>query len=169
MIVLRWLGYLTLTLILAMGLLLFAARFADGPVEIIAGGPFKSGQPYRGQEPDWRFLRDRETVEFQLENPARSRTTWIIEHEGRIYIPCGYMTSSLGKLWKKWPIEAEQDGRATLRVDGILYSRHLRRLTDDPAIEPVLALLREKYQVPATAEAVASGSLWLFEIAPADS
>ncbi len=156
--ILRFLGYTVLGLVLAIGLLLFAARFA--------GGPFTSGEQYAGPEPDWGFVRNRTTVEFQLENPARSRTTWIIEHQGKIYIPCGYMTTTWGKIWKKWPIEAEKDGRAILRVDGKLYSRQLRRIKDGPVVGPIVKLLSEKYNVPASVEAVGSDYLWLFEMAP---
>jgi hypothetical protein len=40
-------------------------------------------------------------VEFQLLAPARSRTTWILYHEDKAYIPCGYMTTWWGKTWKQ--------------------------------------------------------------------
>ena len=49
-----------------------------------------------------------DTVEFQLLEPDRSRTTWILVHDGKIYIPCGYLNSAVGRIWKKWPIEAEK-------------------------------------------------------------
>ena len=73
-----------------------AARFHDGPFEgglaIVAAGSFDSGELHTGlEEPDWGFLRDYSTVEFQLLDPARSRTTWIMEYDGRIFIPSGYM------------------------------------------------------------------------------
>ena len=164
--VLRWMGISLLCLVLMIAGGLFAARFADGPIEIIAGGPFTSGQTVTGPEPDWQFVTDTPTVEFQLLNPARSRTTWIIEHEGKIYIPCGYMTTAWGKIWKKWPIEAEQDGRAILRIDGKLYPRELRRVKSGPEVEAVIGKLGRKYKIPATMEAVDSGYLWLFEMAP---
>lgn len=167
--ILRYLGYTLLTLVLAIGLFLFGARFADGPLEIVAGGPFTSGQAYTGPEPDWSFVRDKPTVEFQLEDPARSRTTWIVEHEGKIYIPSGYMTTTWGKIWKKWPIEAEKNGGAILRVDGKLYSRQLQRIQTGPQVEVIVNLISEKYNIPATVEAVDSGYLWLFEMAPAAS
>jgi hypothetical protein len=164
--ILRWVGGAALSLALLVALLLFAVRFADGPVEIIAGGPFTSGALVEGTEPDWSFVRDTPTVEFQLLNPPRSRTTWIIENEGKIYIPCGYMTTSWGKIWKKWPIEAEQDGRAILRVDGKLYPRQLVRVKSGPALAQVIRKLSRKYKIPANMEAVESGYLWLFEMAP---
>ncbi len=168
--IIRWISYALLTTIAALALLLFGARFADGPLEIIAGGPFTTGRLILGsEEPDWRFLRNAPTVQFQLEDPPRSRTTWIIEHEGKIYIPCGYMTTTWGKIWKKWPIEAEKDGRAILRVDGKLYKRQLIRLTKGPALEPVVKLLGKKYNVPVTMETLDSGYLWLFEMAPRSS
>jgi len=163
--IIRWLGYTLVSVALLITLLLFGARWADGPIEIIAGGPFTSGKLVIGPEPDWRFVRDIPTIEFQLITPARSRTTWIIEHEGKIYIPCGYMTTSWGKIWKKWPIEAEKDGRAILRIADKLYARHLVRVKTGPALESVVRKLGIKYNVPGTMEAVHSGKLWVFEMA----
>ena len=36
--------------------LLVGARFADGPIGIVAGGPFRSGELVSGREPDWSFV-----------------------------------------------------------------------------------------------------------------
>ena len=105
-------GFVLLVVVLVVGL--FAvARIHDGPLEgglaIVAAGAFKSGDLQSDpEEPDWSFLRDYSTVEFQLLDPVRSRTTWIMEHEGRIFIPSGYMNSIGGKIWKHWPKEAEK-------------------------------------------------------------
>ena len=147
----------------------FAARFADGPIVIFAGGPFETGERVEGPEPDWSFIRDVQEVQFQLFTPPRSRTTWILFHEGRIYIPSGYMTTWWGKIWKQWPHEALEDGRAVLRVDGKLYDRTLVRVEEGPEVAPLIAQLGEKYLGDAQAvpaEAVSSGYLWLFELAP---
>jgi hypothetical protein len=165
--ILRWFGYAFVLFLTAISLLVVGARFGDGPVELVAGGPFKTGELITGSEPDWSFVRDEPTVEFQLLSPARSRTTWIIEHDGKIYIPCGYMTTAWGKIWKKWPIEAEQDGRALLRVNDKIYERNLVRIKTGPALEAVVTKLSAKYNVPATIEAVSSDSLWIFAMDPA--
>jgi hypothetical protein len=166
--VLRLLGAVLGLGVLALGLLLVAARFADGPIAIIAGGPFRSGELVSGPEPDWAFARDVREVEFQLVDPPRSRTTWILEHEGKVYIPCGYMDTPWGRFWKQWPIEAERDGRAILRIGSALYERQLVRIADGPLLEPLLAELSRKYLggSPVPSAAVTSGSLWLFELAP---
>jgi hypothetical protein len=156
--------------LLVLGLvgLLVGARFADGPLAIVAGGPFRSGELVTGAEPDWSFVRDTVEVELQLVEPPRSRTTWIVVHEGRAFIPCGYMNSSWGRVWKRWPLEAERDGRAILRVGNDLYERQLVRITEGPLVEPLLAELGRKYgggrHIPL--DYVTSGSLWLFELAP---
>jgi hypothetical protein len=156
--------------LVALGLvgLLVGARFADGPLAIVAGGPFRTGELVTGAEPDWSFVRDTSEVELQLLEPARSRTTWIVVHEGRAFIPCGYMNSTWGRIWKRWPLEAERDGRAILRVGNDLYERQLVRITEGPLVEPLLAELGRKYgggrEIPS--EYVTSGSLWLFELAP---
>ena len=144
------------------------ARMSDGPLAIIAGGPFTSGELFEGPEPDWSFVRDLPTVEFQLLEPARSRTTFIIEHAGKIYIPSGYMTTWWGKLWKHWPEEAEKDGRVLLRVGESIYERQLVRIKEGPLLAPITAELSRKYAggSPVPPDAVTSGYLWLFELAP---
>lgn len=159
---------LLLMLAVGAGALLGVARFSDGPLEIIAGGPLTGGELVSGPEPDWSLIREVTTVEFQLLEPPRSRTTWILEHDGRIFIPCGYMNSTWGRIWKRWPIEAEQDGRAILRVDGKRYSRQLVRVRDPDLASFLVAELNRKYGGKATAETVAAGSLWLFELTPRD-
>ena len=155
-------------LVLLIAVVAIGARFADGPIAIMAGGPFTSGELVTGPEPDWSFVHDIQEVEFQLVDPPRSRTTWIVEHEGRAYIPCGYMTTTWGKLWKQWPFEALEDGRAILRVGDDLYERQLVRIEEGPQVAALRAELSRKYtaigEVPP--EAVSSGYLWLFELAP---
>jgi len=149
-------GFVLLVVVLVVGL--FAvARIHDGPLEgglaIVAAGAFKSGDLQSDpEEPDWSFLRDYSTVEFQLLDPVRSRTTWIMEHEGRIFIPSGYMNSIGGKIWKHWPKEAEEDGRALLRVDGKLYERQLVRIREGDVVPAILAELGRKY--------VPGGNIW---------
>ncbi|GIS18370.1 MAG: hypothetical protein CM15mP120_02860 [Pseudomonadota bacterium] len=63
-----------------------ATRFTDGPMGLVSGGAFSSGEVV-STEPDWRFIKDYDTVEFQLLEPARSRTTWIVEHEAASSYP----------------------------------------------------------------------------------
>ncbi|MEQ8483150.1 MAG: hypothetical protein RIB46_02185 [Pseudomonadales bacterium] len=111
-------------------------------------------------------MRDVDTVEFQLLDPPRSRTTWILLHEGRIYIPSGYMTTSWGRLWKQWPPEAERDGRALLRVGDTVYPRQLVRVGDSARVAALVAEINRKYGAGATPAAVESGYLWLFELQP---
>ena len=149
-----------------------AARLHDGPLggalAIVAAGPFESGEPYAGPEPDWSFLRDYATVEFQLLDPPRSRTTWIMEHDNRIFIVSGYMNTWYGKLWKHWPAEAEADGRILLRVDGRVYERRMVRVTGGDVVPPVLAEISRKYfgGAPVPVSEVTSGNLWMFELTP---
>ena len=150
------------------------ARFSDGPigpwpVEMVTAGPFKTGElQVGGEEPDWSFLKDYPIVQFQLLDPPRSRTTFIMETEGRIFIPSGYMNSTLGKIWKHWPMEAEDDGRALLRVDGKLYERTMVRIEEGKILDGVLGELSRKYAggFPVSQENIDSGDLWIFELEP---
>jgi len=167
------LGGLVALVVLAVAGIFTAARFHDGPFEgalaVVAGGAFVSGELQSGRgEPNWDFLKDYATVEFQLLDPARSRTTFVMEQDGRIFIPSGYMNTARGKIWKHWPIEAEKDGRAILRVDGKLYNRNLVRIKEGDIVAAVLAELGRKYAGGATIplNEVDSGNLWLFELQP---
>ncbi len=165
----RWLGGALIAVLFAFGGLLVLARLSDGPLAIIAGGAFTTGQTVTEHVADWSFVHDIQEVEFQLLDPARSRTTWIIEYEGKAYIPSGYMTTWWGKLWKKWPFEAERDGRILLRIDGKIYERQLVRIDSGPLLAPLTAELGRKYAGGENAipvDAVTSGYLWLFELAP---
>lgn len=164
----RIFGAALAVIVIAIAGLAIAARSHDGPIAILAGGPFASGERVAGPEPDWSFVRDVQEVEFQLLEPPRSRTTWILYHDGKAYIPCGYMTTWWGKLWKRWPHEAARDPRILLRVGGKLYERRLVRVESGPAVAPLLAELGRKYgggrEIPL--DAVTSGYLWLYELAP---
>ena len=165
----RVLGSLLLLLIVGIAALLIGARFSDGPLAIIAGGAFTTGQLVADPVTDWSFAHDIQEVEFQLLEPPRSRTTWIIEHEGKAYIPSGYMTTWWGKLWKHWPFEAEKDGRILLRIGDQLYERQLVRIDSGPELPALIAELGRKYAGSETAipaEAITSGYLWIFELAP---
>ena len=146
-----------------------AVRFSDGPFGIIAGGPLQYGELVQ-DEPDWTFARDVSTIELQLMSPPRSRTVWMIEHEGRIYVPCGYRNTWLGRLWKQWPLEVQDDPRAIVRIEGKRYERTLIAVTSKhPAIEALLAELQRKYVGGGTSAPpgiVDTDALLLFELAP---
>ncbi|MDH3208106.1 MAG: hypothetical protein OEO79_16010 [Gemmatimonadota bacterium] len=168
----RIIGGSALFLVLVVAAVLVTARLHDGPIdgalEIVAAGPFESGEMHTGPEPDWSFLRDYVTVEFQLLEPPRSRTTWIMEHDNRIFIVSGYMNSWYGKLWKHWPGDAAEDGRVILRVDGKLYERQMVRVLEGEVVRPVLAELSRKYTGggPIPVEEISSGNTWMFELTP---
>jgi len=168
--VLRILGVVLAVPLISIAGLAIGARFHDGPIAIFPGGPFESGELVSGPEPDWSFVHDVREVEFQLVDPPRSRTTWILDHAGKAYIASGYMTTWWGRIWKRWPHDAAKDPRILLRIDGKLYERRLVRIEAGPVVEPLLAELSRKYAggraIPI--EAVTSGYLWLYELAPRD-
>ena len=141
-------------------------RFEDGPNRVFSGGPLISGPIYEGAEPDWEFVNTIDTVELQLLEPPLSRRIWIASAQGRLFVWSGYMNSLVGQFWKTWPAQAEADGRALLRIDGIRYERNLRRLTDDRAFEELSAVVSEKYPSRFTRDSVDRGDVWVFEAKP---
>jgi len=153
------------SLVLLVALVLVSMRFHDGPLEILSGGPFKSGVPSNAPN-DWSFLKDRSTIEFQTMEPAQSRTVWLASHDQRLFIVSGYMTTNYGAVWKQWPHYLEADNRVILRIDGMLYEQKLERIMGGPEVIPVLNEFSRKYGDgdAANAEAVASGYTWMYEV-----
>jgi hypothetical protein len=165
--ILKWVGIVVLVIVLALALFLFSMRFADGPRGIISGGPFKTGEP--AATPDsWSRLKDRDTIEFQTMEPARSRTVWLATHDSRLFIVSGYMNTIYGAVWKHWPHYMDADNRVVLRIDGKLYDQVLERITGGPDVVPVLQEFQRKYGLggAATEATVTSGDVWLYEVRP---
>jgi CRISPR/Cas system CMR subunit Cmr4 (Cas7 group RAMP superfamily) len=79
------------------------------------------------------------------------------------------MNSRVGRLWKKWPLEAEADSRAIVRIDGRRYERRLVRVGDPKVFAELAGEIERKYKVPASQATVDEGGLWLFELAPRES
>jgi hypothetical protein len=165
--ILKWLGLTLLAIVLALVVIVLGARFGDGPTVMLPGGPLEAGELYVGPEPDWTFARDYPEMEFQLVDPPVSRTIWLQVVDGKLYALSGYMNSTVGKLWKHWPMQAEKDPRAVIRIDGTRYERKMVRLEPgDPVLEGISAEVRRKYGAPLQPEMAATGDAWFFAIEP---
>ena len=168
-------GILSMALILLAGLAYGGMRLNDGPVEffpwftISIGGPFRSGEVVESPA-NWEVLRDREEIEIQTLSPVTSRTVWVPVVNGKLYIVSGYMTSTLGRLWKQWRHYIEEDNRILIRVDDEIYQQRLERITNGPVTGAVMSEVARKYfggpamVNPAAGAAVTAGSVWLFEV-----
>jgi hypothetical protein len=161
----KWLAIALAVILVMVGGFLAGMRLHDGPLEIISGGPFRTGQ-VTPSPTDWSFIADRATLEFQTLDPATSRTVWLAVHDGRLFLVSGYMTTGYGRLWKQWPHYIEQDDRVILRIDGALYEQRLARIVEGEILAPVLAEFGRKYGFQAGPEAVTSGYAWLYEVKP---
>ncbi len=144
----------------------FKQRFEDGPNRVFSGGPLVSGELFQGPEPDWSFVNEIPTIEMQLEEPATSRRIWVASSAGKLYVWSGYMDTTVGRLWKQWPVQASENGRAVLRIDGTRYERQLNRVQSGPELDGITAVISEKYPSATTRETIESGQVWLFEAAP---
>lgn len=167
--------FVTLVLVPAsiFGSLAIKARFSDGPSVVFSGGPLITGDLITGSgsgsEPDWSFVRDIREFELQLLNPVNSRRLWIVEVDNKLYLNSNYMGGLRQRLWKRWPEQAERDGRALIRIDGKRYERSLVRIRTGSIIDRITQAFSDKYPVKMTPEEVKSEELWLFELAPRNS
>lgn len=157
----RWLGVglgvITLAIVLAFGSIAAIARFTDGPLGPFQGGALRNGPLVTDPVRDWGFVESVMEVELQLIEPPRSRTTWILFHDGSAYIPCGFPNM---RFWKKWPYQAQRDGRAIVRIAGRRYRVDLVRV-EDPALEQALIeTFRHKYEIAGEYES----ETWYFRL-----
>ena len=157
MVVVRWLVRIVAGLVGIGALVFVGARFHDGPLGLIPGGGFASGEEVGEPVADWSFVKDAEVVELQLDAEAGSRTVWILVHEGRAYVPCS-LDFPPGKRWHR---KAVLDGRATLRIEGRRYPVVLTK-TEDAALASALRQeVERKYgRLPPS-----DSGVWIFQVA----
>jgi hypothetical protein len=175
--ILQILGILVLIPAVTIATLRWDNADADGPSILFPGGKLVSGELHTGPAPDWGFTDDVFTIELQLDEPLASRKVFVMESEGKLYVPSGYMKSFLGRLWKDWAFQADTgDGLAVARIDGVRYEQRLIRVADPGVISGVADKMAQKYAGGATPEtiaaiekSVADGDTWIFEIAPRGS
>jgi hypothetical protein len=75
-----------------------AALSRDGPLGPVPGGPLE-GVLVRDRDVDWTFAAPMQTLVLQSGGPPRSRTVWLLVHDGQLFVPSAYATA------KRWPGE----------------------------------------------------------------
>jgi hypothetical protein len=183
--VVKWLKYLGIAVVgiiaLFAGAILAWQKMSDGPYGPLQGGSFKTGEIVSEPITDWSFLPvDIGEIQFELVGFGTSRITGAMIHEGEFYIPCdlGYMWGRFeGRsrfilnvlyIFKHWHTDAEEDGRAILRIDGKLYPGEIVRVTD-PGLEATLRheleLMAQRWLAPvvlAPAPTEPPNDIWFF-------
>ncbi|MEM7218750.1 MAG: hypothetical protein AAF515_10315 [Pseudomonadota bacterium] len=159
MTILKWLVGLLVAVAVLIALVFGGARFADGPLALVPGGPLQSGE-LRATPADWSFAADVEEIEF--ESGGRSRTVWIVADGGDGFIPA----SALFPPMKTWHKEALTEPAAMVRIDGVRYPINLRRIQpDSPRFGVVLQRLQAKYTLPPGSEDVdPAEAVWVFAL-----
>jgi hypothetical protein len=154
--VLRWLAIAIGVIVLLIAGVFVVARFHDGPLGLAPGGALRSGEIVEQPVTDWKFA-DVETIELQLDGESTSRTTWILLHDGRAFIPAS-LSFPPGKRWHK---TADQNGAAWVRVAGRRYPVTLKRELDEPTRAALIEVVRGKY---GGGGPPSEGGVWFFEM-----
>lgn len=129
-----------LALIAIVAIAFVAARFNDGPLGIIPGGPLVAGEVDSTPVDSWDAERDLESIEMQLDGDSTSRTTWFVVHDGKGYIP-----ASLGfPPGKTWHLRADGSS-ATIRVRGKRYPVVLTKLENESIQAALEGIVNVKY------------------------
>ncbi len=159
--VLRWIGIGLAVVAVALVAVGVVVRDCDGPVGPFPGGPLEAGVLVDEPVADWSFAADVNQAELQLLEPPRSRTTWLVVHQGALYVPCGLPNL---RWFKQWPHEAMRDGRALLRIGDRRHPVTLVRVTDDETFAATNRLASEKYGL---GDGVPDhDAVWIFRLDP---
>ena len=157
--ILKALVILVVAIVVLVGAVFAGARFHDGPIALIPGGPLAAGEMVTQPPSDWSFAKDVQEVELQLAYQNTSRTTWILVKDGAAYIPCS-LEFPPGKRWYK---DADKDGAAIVRISGKRYPVTLTRVQDQNQITAVGEVAVAKY--PAAAQS-RGRPVWFFKVDP---
>ncbi len=142
MTVLKYLGYgLLATIVFLIVSILVVQRLSDGPIEPLQGGPFTTGELIETPVEDWSFGELKNT-HFELVGFGTSRRAGYIMLDGVAYMTCdlGFMWNRLEGssrillnliyVFKTWHLDAMEDGRALIRIDGKIYRAQFTKVTD---------------------------------------
>lgn len=98
----------------ALGRMLLA--YADGPVFVFAGGPFRSGEPVAFESIDWAGYDALSELEIELVGAGSSRILWFSVYDGAAYVACDL--DCVGGVLPRWPQQIERDDRVVIRIEG---------------------------------------------------
>jgi hypothetical protein len=154
MTVLRWIRRIAIALVLLVTAVALGARLHDGPLGPLPGGALVAGPLVTHPVPDWTFAASIAEIELQLDAQNRSRTVWVLVHQGKAYVPAATAFPP-GKTWHRAALE---DGRATLRIDGKRYPVTLAKVEDETVTAAVREVAGRKYG------AGPGGEIWLFSV-----
>lgn len=135
------------------------ARFHSGPLGPLPGGAF--AEPTSGEPLEAAALAEIDTIEIEVGgSDPRTRTTWVVVHEGRVFVPAGMAER------KTWPAQAEADGKLRVRTGGKVHGVSARRVYDEATRRAVLAAVGKKYGIEGDPEGDLAKGTWLFELGP---
>jgi len=186
----KWLKYTSLLFLGAVSVAVIAVlimqRVSDGPMEMLQGGPFRTGELITEPVTDWSFALER-PVQFELVGFGTSRTAGYIVHDG-----IAYMTCDLGFIWsrlepgatksilsliyrfKRWHLDAVEDGRALIRDGDSIYPVNFVKV-EDPGLNAILRMemeeLASSYFAPGAlgpAPVEPPNDVWFFRMDPRD-
>ena len=158
--IIGWLFLLTALGLAAIAVVAVAARFHDGPLGPIPGGVFQSAAVDLALIDVAQAARAN-TVEIEVGQPEpKTRTTWIIAHDGALYVPAGYAVR------KQWPRQVDADGRMRLRVDGKVFAAHATRVTDPALHAKLIEVVAKKYNLSGDPQGSMAQGTWFFRLDP---
>jgi len=146
--------------LLALGALLLAAPFFDGPWGPLPGGALRSG-PQVDLPARWPEGSVGETVEIET-RPATpwSVTTWCVVLDGVLYVPADFLNPV-----KLWPFFALEDPRVRVRAGGVRYAARATLVRDTALDARLREAFARKYDLAPDGLAARS-DVWFFRLEP---
>ncbi len=146
-----------LATLLLLAALFFSGCLPIGPLGLLPGGRLR-GVEHQGPEPDWSDLAEWRTVELQVDpGSPHSVNVGLLVHAGRPFVP-----ATLRPAEKRWPRAIAEDARVVLRIQGTLFPRTARRVSDAVLTAALLEAGQLKYD-PSYFE---PDRTWFFELLP---
>lgn len=155
-----WLFLLVALGLAAVAVVSVLARFGDGPIGPIPGGPFRAS----AEDPsslDRALAAKADTIEIEVgKDHPLTRTTWVVAEDGTLYVPAG------GAAYKTWPKQAEADGAMRIRLDGHVFALKATRVTDPALHAKLLEAAAAKYHLTGDPNGAMAQGTWFFRLDP---
>ncbi len=184
--ILRWLGIALVALVAVLVAVPVGtgvvARFWDGPIGPVPGGPLRTGTLVSEPDVDWSLAQGSfGEIELQLVEPLGSRIVGGMVYEGQLFAICdlGFIARRVPerrlvlsrlRILKRWHEDALRDGRVVLRIAGKRYERQAVRVTDPELLATFRPMVEEManqyFSSPLLDVPTDPNEIWFFRMDP---
>jgi hypothetical protein len=134
-----------------------------GPIGPIPGGRLR-GDPGSSEVVDWGVSSDAQTAQLET-RPADpySVNTWFVTLGSNLYVPTSMIRGPTEPSERSWVARVSEDPAVRIRIEGLVYERVARRVTDPDEYDRARRALETKYDLD-PAQRDPERTIWIYRL-----